>query len=222
MPESPAPVDLAARAIADAVELAEGRLAPKKRAVIEAAVLAFAEAGYAATSTRTIAQRAGVAEATIFRHFPTKKDLLIRLVRPVVELRLVPAIEAEARVLGATARDLPEFLRAIMLSRLAFADRYAPLVRILLQEAPVNPDLQEIVGSNITGAILTVAEGQLRPHVEAGRMRDIPIARLLRWMFSLLTGYYILRATLPPEARDDEAEVAAMVELVVRGVTPDR
>jgi AcrR family transcriptional regulator len=216
-----APVDAAARAIADAVEAAEGRLAPKKRAVIEAAVLSFAEAGYAATSTRAIAERAGVAEATIFRHFPTKKALLLRLVRPVVDRLLLPAIEGEARVLAAAAGDdLPAFMRAIMLSRLAFADAHAPLIRILLQELPVNPDLQDILGHDIFAAIVGIADRIVTPRMAAGQLRSVPVERLLRWLFSLLIGYYVTRTMMAPGDWDDEAEVAAMVDTVTRGLRP--
>lgn len=43
--------------------------------VLDAAVAVFAEEGVAA-STQTIADRAGVGVGTVFRHFPTKRDLL--------------------------------------------------------------------------------------------------------------------------------------------------
>ena len=42
----------------------------------EAAVMLFAEKGFANTSTKDIASKAGVAEGTIFKHFKTKDDLL--------------------------------------------------------------------------------------------------------------------------------------------------
>ncbi|WP_312949894.1 TetR/AcrR family transcriptional regulator [Superficieibacter sp.] len=47
----------------------------KKKALLEAATLAFAQSGITA-STATIARSAGVAEGTLFRYFATKDDLL--------------------------------------------------------------------------------------------------------------------------------------------------
>lgn len=47
----------------------------KKQALLEAATVAFAQSGIAA-STSLIARNAGVAEGTLFRYFPTKDDLL--------------------------------------------------------------------------------------------------------------------------------------------------
>lgn len=41
------------------------------------ALTLFAERGYDATATAEIAERAGVSEMTLFRHFPTKEALLL-------------------------------------------------------------------------------------------------------------------------------------------------
>jgi TetR/AcrR family transcriptional regulator, fatty acid metabolism regulator protein len=48
--------------------------------ILDAAVHLFREKGYSATSTLEIAQRAGVVEGTIFRYFPTKRQLMITVV----------------------------------------------------------------------------------------------------------------------------------------------
>jgi AcrR family transcriptional regulator len=50
----------------------------KKQALLEAATIAFAQSGIAA-STATIARRAGVAEGTLFRYFATKDELINEL-----------------------------------------------------------------------------------------------------------------------------------------------
>ncbi len=52
----------------------------KKEVILEAAARLFAERGYARTSTLSLAQEAGVAEGTIFRHFKSKEELFIALV----------------------------------------------------------------------------------------------------------------------------------------------
>ena len=47
-----------------------------REALLKAAVAVFAEAGSRGATTRRIAQQAGVNEVTLFRHFPSKDDLL--------------------------------------------------------------------------------------------------------------------------------------------------
>jgi len=47
----------------------------RRRAIIDAALPLFARKGFAATTTKEIAQAAGVSEALIFKHFPSKASL---------------------------------------------------------------------------------------------------------------------------------------------------
>ncbi|HZD94103.1 MAG TPA: TetR/AcrR family transcriptional regulator [Candidatus Sulfotelmatobacter sp.] len=47
----------------------------RRRQIMRAASSLFARHGYGATTTREIAQRAGINEALLFRHFPSKKKL---------------------------------------------------------------------------------------------------------------------------------------------------
>jgi AcrR family transcriptional regulator len=49
----------------------------RKDAVLDAALVEFAERGYVATSTEDIAARAGISQPYLFRLFGTKKDLYI-------------------------------------------------------------------------------------------------------------------------------------------------
>lgn len=49
--------------------------------ILEAARDLFYEHGYFATSTRVIAQKAGVNEVTLFRHFGTKEELLKAIIK---------------------------------------------------------------------------------------------------------------------------------------------
>ncbi len=56
----------------------------KQLKVIEATIDTFAQKGFAATSTSEIAKKAGVSEGTIYRHYKTKKDLLMSIITPTI------------------------------------------------------------------------------------------------------------------------------------------
>lgn len=210
----------AVTAVLAAVEAAEGRLAPKKRAVIEAALLCFAESGYAATSTKAISRRAGVAEATIFRHFGTKADLLLRLVRPVAARLIQPGLVEAQEIFAETEGNLEAKIARMMTARLAFADRYAPLVRILLQELPVNPELRGLLQDSVIGGLIRFLDIALGEEIAQGRLRPIPAPRFLRILASMLIGYWIARSMVAPGEWDDEAEIALMAGLLARGLKP--
>jgi AcrR family transcriptional regulator len=209
-------------AIVHAIDEIEGPLPPKKRAIVEHAVLTFAEKGFDAASTKEIARRAGVAEATIFRHFATKEDLLLRLVRPLLTQVVVPAAAGQfERVVAETGGRLEDVLRLVLTERLRVIRRFAPLVRILIQEIPFRPELQKLLFAQVPAG-LGGAMALMQREMDAGRMRREPPARIARWVASLFAGYFISSTIFMPGAEwDDEAEVDAFVKLLARGVLRD-
>jgi AcrR family transcriptional regulator len=55
--------------------------APAPQRLVEAAIAAFAERGYQATTTRDIASRAGMSPAALYVHYPSKEQLLYEISR---------------------------------------------------------------------------------------------------------------------------------------------
>ena len=53
--------------------------------IVEAARSLFAEKGFDRTTTAEIAREAGISEGTIYRHFKSKKELLMECVIPVLQ-----------------------------------------------------------------------------------------------------------------------------------------
>src|SRR3974390_3382104 len=47
----------------------------RRKTIIAAAVPLFARKGFAGTTTKELAEAAGISEALLFRHFPSKKHL---------------------------------------------------------------------------------------------------------------------------------------------------
>lgn len=210
----------AATAVADAVESEEGPMTPNKRRIVEAAVLAFAEQGYAATTTRDIALRAEVSEAAIFRHFPSKKDLLVRIVKPLAGRLVVPTGIEELAAAIADEPSLDGIIRKVMTSRLAFARQFAPLVRILLQEVPFHPELQAELAQHIA-RVRQMVDMMLAPRIADGQVRAIQSDRLLRIVASMFMGYLLISSLPLGRSWDDAAEIETMAGLLARGLAPD-
>src|SRR3954447_3057988 len=99
----------------------ETELTDKQKNIIEAATEIFAEKGYAATSTSEIAKKAGVAEGTIFRHYKTKKDLLLGIIAPFLAKSIAPFVIKDLyKVLDKEYEHYEDFLREIIKNRMAF------------------------------------------------------------------------------------------------------
>ncbi|MFI2510981.1 TetR/AcrR family transcriptional regulator [Streptomyces sp. NPDC018972] len=77
------------------------------RRLLLAAVEAFAERGYHATTTRDIASRAGMSPAALYIHYKTKEELLHRISR-IGHEKAVAILRAAARAEGSPGERLAE------------------------------------------------------------------------------------------------------------------
>ncbi|GGN51968.1 AcrR family transcriptional regulator [Actinoplanes campanulatus] len=68
--------------------------------ILDAAAELFAERGYAATSTRMIAEMVGVRQASLYYHFKTKEQILAELLESTVRPSLEYAAELSGQGLG--------------------------------------------------------------------------------------------------------------------------
>ena len=55
-----------------------------KQKILETTIETISEKGYAPTTTKEIAERAGVSEGTIFKYFGSKKELLRKIVETTI------------------------------------------------------------------------------------------------------------------------------------------
>jgi AcrR family transcriptional regulator len=147
-------------------ETRENRQSQRRQRILDAALDLFARQGFHGTSTRQIAQAAGVAEGSIFNHFPSKKDLLVAAMAQIVDDYF-----GEDLVAPSKAGTL-ELLRATFTSRLGLGFRHAERIRFLLSELLMNQEMRqsyfEAVILRLTERIERVleqriAEGLLRP-----------------------------------------------------------
>ncbi|MER6502445.1 TetR/AcrR family transcriptional regulator [Streptomyces sp. NPDC001455] len=83
------------------------------RRLLVAAVDAFAERGYHATTTRDIAGRAGMSPAALYIHYKTKEELLHRISR-IGHDRALAVLEAAADGDGTAAERLAEAVRSFV------------------------------------------------------------------------------------------------------------
>ncbi|MGN5630936.1 TetR/AcrR family transcriptional regulator [Streptomyces sp. AC154] len=83
------------------------------RRLLVAAVDAFAERGYHATTTRDIAGRAGMSPAALYIHYKTKEELLHRISR-IGHDRALAVLEAAAGSEGTAAERLAAAVRSFV------------------------------------------------------------------------------------------------------------
>jgi AcrR family transcriptional regulator len=190
--------------------------------ILAAAVEAFAETGYAGTTTSEIARRAGVAEGTIFRYYPTKKDLLIGAVGPFLANTMTPAARARLdALLTAEYPSVEVFVRTVAEDRLAFARENPVLVRLVVQEIPFHAELREQFRQRVLTLFFPLLVRAIVRLQERGLIGPIAPASAARLIMSSVIGYALPRLFLAPDAEwDDATELAAIAGVLARGLAP--
>ncbi|MBT2644888.1 TetR/AcrR family transcriptional regulator [Bacillus sp. ISL-41] len=202
-------------------ELIDGEdLTEKQRKIIISAIESFAEKGFSATSTSEIAKKAGVAEGTIFRHYKTKKDLLLAIVAPMMAKFVAPLfIKDLKRVLDQDYEHVEDFLRAMLENRRGFLIKNLSTVKILVQEIPFHPELKDLFKEHIALKVYALFEKLVEHYQEKGQIIQIPAYSVFRMIFSSIFGYLIARYMILPEADwDDEAETERTIQFIMHGL----
>jgi AcrR family transcriptional regulator len=198
------------------------RISDKQIRIVQAAVEIFSEKGFAATSTSEIAQKAGVAEGTIFKHYRTKKELLIRIISPIMSKFVKPFVLRDfIQVLDGSYPTFEDFLRAMIRNRFEFARKHLPIIKVMLQEIPFHPELKELFVDNVAQHVVGKLEQTIRKYQENGSIRsDIPPITILRLMGSVILGYLGARFIAVPDwSWDDEQETEHIVSFIMNGLS---
>ncbi|MGQ0621908.1 MAG: TetR/AcrR family transcriptional regulator [Panacagrimonas sp.] len=169
------------------------RLAPDLRiAEIEAAAREeLADKGYQNFVPAEVARRCGVSEATIYRYFPTKRDLLIKVAEDWFEEML--AVEPEI----ARQTDVVSRLRHVIRHSLGVIRNQPALSRFVLQELRPDPSYRSMrifdLNSRYTANVVkivdeAIATGIFRPGIPSVLVRSMIYGAIEHQTWSYLRG----------------------------------
>ncbi|MBN2502412.1 MAG: TetR/AcrR family transcriptional regulator [Anaerolineales bacterium] len=182
--------------------------------ILQAAEELFMEHGYVRSTTRAIAEAAGVNEVTLFRHFGSKRNLMQALVQThsaipdfieLVEKRLGDDYRHDLTVLGAA------FYQALTERRNA--------LRLMLCEAEEVPEVREIM-AQIPGQLRQLTTRYIQKHIDAGMVRDLGAEYMaqafLGMFFAYIVGSSMLDAPAVPDATPEDL-TTVFVDIFIQG-----
>lgn len=193
----------------------------KQIQIVAAAIELFGEKGYAATSTKEIAQRAQVAEGTIFKHYATKKDLLLNVSTLILNNMLFPIINYGLDdLIGKSYLHLEEFIEALLSNRLALIQDNIILLKVVLQEALFQPEIRLALIDKLNQVSLSKGLEALK---EQGLIIDRPTRELIILIMNSLFSFIFTRYLFLPEmfAQDQEADRQNFIHFMVRALKPE-
>jgi AcrR family transcriptional regulator len=193
-----------------AVETKNGVEETRSR-ILGAARELYANKGSRGTTTREVADRAGVNEATLFRHFGTKVQLLAAMLEHYSNSTAIP--ETLARV--AALPTIEEQLCAIALTAIAQMREREDLIRVSMAEHLTNPEGLSCAWRAPTqtrNLLVDWFEGRTQAGELAGE--SVWLARVF---MSLLFSFVVARKIWADLDAPLERSVANLVEIFLNG-----
>lgn len=181
----------------------------------KAAIKLFATNGFDGTTTRELAQAAGVAEGTLFRHFDNKKAILIEV-----------ATQGWIDILTDLLTELSEMgsykaVAQVMRRRMWDFKKNADLMRVCFMEAQFHPDLRDRIQLEVIDKMTHVAEGFFQTAMDKGIYRPMNpklVAQVFLGMF-VVAGFShntLMEPDASPQVMKEMAE--GLAEIFLNGV----
>jgi len=183
--------------------------------ILNAAQRLFASLGYDGTTTRDLAQAAGVAEGTLFRHFANKKAILIEV-----------ATQGWVEILTDLLTELSEMgsykaVAQVMRRRMWNFQKNADMMRVCFMEAQFHPELRDRIQSEVIGKMTHVAEAFFQTAMDKGIYRPMNpkiVAQIFLGMFAIagFSHNTMMEPDASPQVMQEMAE--GLADIFLNGV----
>gem|GEM_PF-132288 len=183
--------------------------------ILQAAQRLFASQGFDGTTTRDLAQAAGVAEGTLFRHFPNKKAILVE-VATQGWVEILTDLLTELSEMG-SYKAVAQVMRRRMWNMLKNAD----MMRVCFMEAQFHPDLRDRIQSEVIVKMTDVAEAFFQTAMDKGVYRQMDaklVAKVFLGMFAIagFSNNTLMEPDASPQQMQQMAE--GLADIFLNGV----
>jgi AcrR family transcriptional regulator len=183
--------------------------------ILQAAQKLFARNGYDGTTTKELAEKAGIAEGTLFRHFTNKKAILVEV-----------ATQGWIDILTDLLTELSEMasyeaISHVMYKRmLRLGDNY-DMMRVCFMEVQLHQDLRDRIQAEVVDKMTSVAEAFFQTAMERGvyrKMNPRVIAQVFLGMF-VVAGFSHETIAQPGASHQEMKEMAeGLADIFLNGV----
>jgi AcrR family transcriptional regulator len=193
----------------------EALQARRRDEILAAATRLFAERGFSNTDTQEIADELSVSKGTLFRYFPTKRELFLA------------AVDRAMREAGEFVRarreqytdPLDQMRHGIRAYLEFFAERPA-IVELLIQERAQFKDRKKPTYFEYQEANIPKWRETFRKLIAEGRVRDVPVERITDVLCDLTYGTMFTNY-FTGGRRPLEAQVEDILDIAFNGILTD-
>jgi AcrR family transcriptional regulator len=156
--------------------------------ILDAAAAVFAAKGFHQATIREIAERADVADGTIYNYFDNKTDLLIGIMARLAGLERLPG-----ELMQGLEGNPREFFALTIRHRMDRIQEGERMLQAVLPEVMVNPELRQRFYQQYVLRIAGLIEQYLAAQIELGRLRPVDVPLAVRIVQAMFVGLLMLR-----------------------------
>jgi AcrR family transcriptional regulator len=183
--------------------------------ILQAAQRLFAAKGFEGTTTRDLAQTAGVAEGTLFRHFANKKAILVE-VATSGWVDLLTDLLTELSEMGSY-----KAIAQVMRRRMWNLQKNADTMRVCFMEVQFHPDLRDRIQTEVIDKMTAVAEAFFQTAIDKGIYRQMDAklgAKVFLGLFAIagFSDHTLIEPNASPQEMQKMAE--GLADIFLNGV----
>ena len=183
--------------------------------ILEAALHLFSKNGYLGATTREIAGRAGVAEITLFRHFPSKEKLFEEVVTGYSFLPQLKEMLPELKNM-----EYREALTALAKKFLERLTERRELIRIMQSEMTLYPSKVKKIYHSLIGEIFSTLASYFKELQKQGTLRSFQPELAAKAFLGMFFSYFHAQELLYSKGQkyvDERTVIREFVELFIEG-----
>jgi AcrR family transcriptional regulator len=193
----------------------EALWASRSEQILDAAAELFGRHGYADTDTQLLAERLGVGKGTLYRYFPSKRELFLAAADRVMR-QLHECIEDSIK----DVTDPLDQVAAAIRAYLAFFAEHPDFVELLMQERAQFKDRTEPTYFQHRAANIERWRAKWRDLIACGWVRDMPAERITDVLSDLVYGTMFTNY-FTGHRKSVETQAQEILDVVFNGILTD-
>lgn len=198
-----------------------------KQKILDTTIEMISEKGYAPTTTKEIAEKAGVSEGTIFKYYGSKKDLLREIVNKTIEEFKDYSVNEAIPEVFAESQDQPprNLLYRLMAERSQFFRDHSAAMQVIIQETMIDESIRRTFKEEVWSKMKEVSDRIFDRGKALGAFRDVDNHTLRRAIFGSFFFMVIFEGMLnvnDSTESSSEAEMKETLDLLFTGINKEQ
>lgn len=188
----------------------------RKKQILKIAFDLFAKNGFKKTTTKTIAEKAGISEALLYKHFSSKKELY-ESIRNYTKKQIneiinkLPAKNAEINKI----EDLKNYLYNFILNFLKLTEKKSKLIRLIMYAKLEDPEFSSLMiqPEEEPGSPL---KSIFQKAIDKGLIKSVDSKLLSKYFFGIISSITEMkRITKPEKNKNSITELNKNIDIIL-------